>query len=66
MAKRNNTRYRIKEWVSGSFVGAHGRVRYELEAGIVSEKDVDPEVLARLIAAGKAVKASKLAEEDSA
>jgi hypothetical protein len=58
------TKYRIKEWVSGSFVGARGRVRYELEPGIVSEKDVDPEVLARLIAAGKAVKASKPAEED--
>jgi hypothetical protein len=52
-------KYEIKEWVSGSFVGASGRLRYELEAGIVSEKDLDPEVLARLIAAGKAVRASK-------
>jgi hypothetical protein len=58
----NTAKYQIKEWVSGSFVGASGRVRYELEAGIVSAKDVDPEVLARLIAAGKAVKASKPAK----
>jgi len=61
MGKRA-TKYRITERVSGSFVGAHGRVRYALEPGTVTDQDVDPEVLARLIAAGKAVKASKPAK----
>lgn len=50
MAKRTK-QYEIREAVRGSFVGARGRIRYDLEAGTVSEKDVDPQVLARLVAA---------------
>lgn len=66
MTKRQQ-KYEIREAVRGSFVGAHGRIDYDLEAGTVSEKDVDPEVLARLIAAGSVGKPSKPAEsEDSA
>lgn len=63
MSKRA-AQYRIRSYVSGSFVGLLGRIAYELEPGTVSEKDVDPEVLARLIAAGRAVKASKTAESE--
>jgi hypothetical protein len=53
MAKRTK-QFEIREAVRGSFVGARGRVRYDLEAGTVSEQDVDPEVLARLMATGAA------------
>ena len=53
MSKRIK-KFEIKEAVRGSFVGAQGRVDYDLEAGTVSENDVDPEVLARLLAAGSA------------
>lgn len=42
--------------VRGSFVGAHGRVSYELEAGAAFEKDIDPEVLDRLLASGVAAR----------
>jgi hypothetical protein len=48
-------KYRITEAVRGSFVGAGGRVRYDVEPGLASEKDLDPEVLATLLAAGYAV-----------
>jgi len=51
-------KYEIKEAVRGSFVGSRGRVDYDFEAGTVSEKDVDPEVLAVLLAAGSAVDTS--------
>ncbi len=54
MSKRNR-QYEVAEAVRGSFGGAHGRVRYEIEAGVVSETDIDPEVLAVLLATGKAV-----------
>ena len=53
MTKRQQ-KYEIREAVRGSFVGASGRVDYDLEAGIVSENDVDPEVLVLLMAAGVA------------
>jgi hypothetical protein len=60
-------RFEIREHVSGSFIGASGRVRYEVDAGVISRDDIDPEVLAVLLASGLAVKAAKAAEsEDSA
>jgi hypothetical protein len=63
MSKRTQ-QYEIKEAVRGSFVGAHGRIDYDLEAGTVSENDVDPEVLTRLIAAGHVGKPSKPVESE--
>ena len=63
MTKRQQ-KYEIKEAVRGSFVGAQGRVDYDLEAGTVSEKDVDPEVLALLLAAGSAFDPSASAQTD--
>ena len=62
MARRKQQQYLVKEPVRGSFVGAHGRVHYKLEAGIVNEKDVDAEVLAVLLATGAAVKAAQPAD----
>lgn len=53
MSKRNK-KYEIREAVRGSFAGAQGRVSYDLEAGVVSEKDVDHEVLVLLMASGVA------------
>ena len=59
--------FQIKEAVRGSFVGARGRVEYDLSAGRVSERNVDPEVLARLVRSGVAVPAPKPdASEESA
>ena len=57
-------KYEIKEAVNGSFVGASGRIDYNLEAGTVSENDVDPEVLARLLVAGIAFDPSASAQTD--
>lgn len=57
-------KYEIREAVRGSFVGAQGRIDYDLEAGTVSEKNVDPEVLARLIAAGVAFEPWASAQTD--
>ena len=50
MAKRKQQQYQIRQPVRGSFIGALGRVRYEVEAGIVDEKGIDPEVLDVLLA----------------
>jgi hypothetical protein len=58
MAKRKQ-QYQIRERVSGSFIGALGRVQYEVEAGIVAEGEIDPEVLDVLVASGLAVKAAR-------
>jgi hypothetical protein len=58
--------YEITEAVRGSFSGEHGRVNYDLEAGIVAEGDIDREVLRRLIGAGLAVRATKRAENGDA
>jgi hypothetical protein len=63
MARRKQ-HYEIREPVSGSFIGALGRVRYEVEAGVVAEGDIDPEVLDVLLASGTAVKAAKPAESE--
>lgn len=63
MSKRNK-KFEIREAVRGSFVGAQGRVDYDLEAGTVSEKDVDPEVLALLLAAGSAFDPSEPDQTD--
>lgn len=63
MAKRKQ-RYEIREPARGSFIGALGRVRYEVEAGIVAEGEIDPEVLDVLLASGLAVKAAKPAESE--
>jgi hypothetical protein len=63
MAKRKQ-HYEIREHVSGSFIGATGRVRYEVEAGVVTEGEIDPEVLDVLLATGTAVKAAKPAESE--
>lgn len=63
MAKRSQL-YEIREPVSGSFVGAQGRVSYEVEAGIVTEGEIDPEVLHCLLASGLAVEAAKPAESE--
>lgn len=63
MTKRQQ-KYEIREAVRGSFAGAQGRVSYDLEAGSVSEKDVDPEVLALLVAGGHAVDPSEPAQAD--
>lgn len=55
MGKATKT-YEICEPVSGSFVTSAGeRLTYELDAGIVAESDVHPEVLKRLIRTGAAV-----------
>ena len=65
MAKRVH-KYEVAEAVRGSFIGQLGRVRYDVEPGVVSEADVDPEVLEVLIASGAAarVKAEKPAESE--
>ena len=63
MAKRRQ-QFKIREPVSGSFIGATGRVRYEVEAGVVAEGEIDPEVLGVLLATGAAVKAAKPAESE--
>lgn len=63
MAKRKQ-QFEVREHVSGSFIGALGRVRYEVEAGIVTDGEIDPEVLGVLLATGKAVKAAKPAESE--
>ena len=65
MAKRAK-QYEIREAVSGSFIGAHGRVRYDVEAGSASERDVDREVLELLIATGYAVDPDEHTESESA
>jgi len=56
--------YQIKDAVRGSFVGAHGRVSYDIPAGRVSERDVAPEVLAVLLASGVAVPASRSSDSE--
>jgi hypothetical protein len=63
MAKRRQ-QYEVREPVSGSFIGAAGRVRYQVEAGIVDAGEIDPEVLGVLLASGAAVKAAKPAESE--
>jgi len=63
MAKRKQ-HYEILEHVSGSFIGTTGRVRYEAEAGVIAEGEIDPEVLDVLLATGTAVKAAKSAESE--
>lgn len=63
MAKRKQ-QFEIRERVSGSFIGALGRLRYEVEAGVVTEGEIDPEVLGVLLATGVAVKAAKPAESE--
>ena len=64
MARRKQQQYQIKQPVRGSFIGALGRVRYEVEAGIVDEKGIDAEVLSVLLATGVAVKAAKPADSE--
>lgn len=51
MSKRTK-KFHITEHVSGSFVGSQGRVTFELDAGPVSEKEIDAEVVAFLEGAG--------------
>lgn len=63
MAKRRQ-QYEIREHVGGSFIGATGRVRYEVEAGPVREGEIDPEVLSVLLSSGLAVKAARPAESE--
>ena len=65
MSKRAK-QYEIREAVRGSFVGAHGRVRYDVEAGSASERDLGPEVLGLLIATGYAVDPDAQTESESA
>lgn len=55
MAKRV-CKIKIVAHVSGSFTGQSGRIRYNIKPGVVRESDVDPEVLAVLIATGAAVR----------
>ncbi len=67
MTRQHKQLYEIREPVRGSFVGARGRVRYEVEAGLLTEGEIDPEVLFLLLASGLAVKAAKPAgSEESA
>lgn len=58
--------YKIAHPVAGSFVGSRGRISYSLPAGRVSARDVDPEVLERLVAAGSAVVLTKANSKESA
>ncbi len=58
MTKRSQL-YEILEPVSGSFVGAQGRISYAVTAGVVAEGDINPEVLGCLLASELAVKAAK-------
>jgi hypothetical protein len=58
--------YKLAQPVAGSFIGSRGRVSYSIPAGRVSERDVDPEVLERLVAAGSAVVLTKADSKESA
>jgi hypothetical protein len=61
---RRTQSYEIRQAARGSFIGALGRVRYDVEPGTFSEKDLDPEVLGVLLASGVAVKAARPAESE--
>ena len=66
MAKRAQ-QYEIREAVRGSFIGALGRVRYDVEAGVrVASATSTPRCSSVLIASGAAarVKAEKPAESE--
>jgi hypothetical protein len=63
MAKRAQT-YEIRQAARGSFIGAFGRVSYDVGPGTVAEKDIDAEVLAVLLASGVAVKAKPTESEE--
>ncbi len=64
MAKRVH-RFEILAPVSGSFTGRAGRIRYSLEPGVVREPDIDPDVLAVLLATGTAVQVSTRAAKSA-
>ena len=67
--RRRAKQYEITEAVRGSFVGAAGRIHYDVQPGPASAKDVAPEALALLLRAGFAVDADAPmteAESDSA